>query len=82
MSLQFAHPWLLYLLWLVPLIGLWWTIADRRRQQRIGQFVSVFMQRKLQPATSAARFRWQASLIIGGFFLLLIAAARPQWGMR
>jgi hypothetical protein len=82
MNLRFAHPWLLYLLWLVPLIGIWWSLAERRRQQRISQFVSLFMQARLQPAASTARFHWQAALIMGGFFLLLLAAARPQWGMR
>ncbi len=82
MDLQFAHPWFLYLLWLVPLIGVWWYLAERHRRLRLSQFVSQFMQARLQPPASAARFRWQAALIMGGFFLLLFAAARPQWGMR
>jgi len=81
MNLQFQYPWILVLLWMVPVIGVVWHFLAGRR--RAGQsLVSSVMAAKLAPAPAATRRLWQLSLFMGGLVLALIAAARPQWGMQ
>jgi len=82
MQVQFENPWILYLAWLVPAMGLWWHAVIQRREQVMSRFVSVPMQAKLQPAFSVSRRRWQAALTLAGLLFAFIAAARPQWGTR
>lgn len=81
MNLQFQYPWVLFLLWLVPVVGVTWHILAARRLA--GQaLVSPMMAAKLAPAPASTRRLWQLSLFMGGLILALIAAARPQWGMH
>ncbi|MBA4388334.1 MAG: hypothetical protein C0404_10160 [Verrucomicrobia bacterium] len=82
MNLQFANAWVLYLLWLVPALAAWWYALHKRHEKNLEAFVSVAMQKKLRPATSTARFKWQAGLVTAAVFLAMVAAARPQWGTR
>jgi Ca-activated chloride channel family protein len=82
MNAQFVNPWMLYFLWLVPAVVAWWAIIDRRREGRLSRFVSAHMQKKLRPGCSSLRQGWQAGMLLAGILLSLIAAARPQWGMR
>ncbi|MFC1499128.1 VWA domain-containing protein, partial [Verrucomicrobiota bacterium] len=82
MNINFVNPWVLYTLWLVPVVGLWWHWAARLREKKLESFVSRDMQRKLRPAFSASRFLWQIFLITTGCLFVLIAAARPQWGEK
>jgi Ca-activated chloride channel family protein len=81
MNLQFQYPWVLFLIWFVPVIGVaWHVLAGRRMAGRA--FVSPAMAAKLAPAPAAARRLWQLVLFMTGLVLALIAAARPQWGMH
>jgi len=82
MSVQFSHPWVLFLIWLVPAVALWGYAAIGSRERAIGRFVSATMQHKSRPERSRARIVWQGSLITTGLLLLMAAAAGPQWGMR
>jgi Ca-activated chloride channel homolog len=81
-GLQFGNAWILFLLWLVPVVAVWWHFANQRRERQLSAFMSDQMQRKLRPAMAGVRFNWQLGLITAGLFLILIAAARPQWGSR
>jgi len=82
MELQFENYWLLYFLWIVPLMAVSWSFAKKTREQKLSAFMSAGMQSKLRPATSSRRFTFQLILIICGILLLLIALARPQWGSK
>ena len=82
MNLRFANPWVLYLLWLVPLLSMWLYVVARRGEARLAAFVSTRMQSRLRPASSRTRAAWQGALFAAGIFLALVAMARPQWGMR
>lgn len=81
MNLQFQYPWVLFLLWLVPVLGMGWHILAQR-QSGSHAFVSDTMAAKLAPAPSPLRRAWQLALLMTGLALALIAAARPQWGMK
>jgi Ca-activated chloride channel homolog len=81
-GLQFANAWILFLLWLVPVVAVWWYFINQRRERQLSAFMSEQMQKKLRPALTGVRFNWQLGLITAGLFLILIAVARPQWGSR
>ncbi len=72
--MRFAHPWILALAGLVPLLGLCWTFLRARREKAIERF-SVAGAPK--PGVFAGL---QMPLVLGGLVLLVVAAARPQWG--
>ncbi len=81
MNLQFQYPWILLLLWMVPVMGVAWHILAGRR--RLGQaLVSPTMAAKLAPAPAVGRRLGQLILFMTGMVLALIAAARPQWGVH
>ena len=81
MTLQFHYPWVLFLLWLVPVAGIGWHwLASRKSAEKA--FVSPLMAARLAPAASPVRQFWQRTLFMAGLLLALIAAARPQWGMK
>ena len=79
---RFATPAALYLLWLVPAIAGWWFLVLRRREQSLSRFVSAKMRERLGPKSTVRRDAAQAAVFLAAFLLMIIAAARPQWGMR
>ena len=81
-TVQFVNAWVLYLLWLVPVTAWWWHTSARKLEKRLSIFMSAEMQKKLRPASSRLRQNWQTGLVTAGLFLILMAAARPQWGTR
>ncbi len=82
MTLQFQYPWVLYMLWLVPTAGILWHIGVNRRLATRNALVSPAMAARLAPAPAPVRRLWQMLLFMFGLLLALIAAARPQWGMK
>lgn len=82
MNIQFVHPWILYLLWLPPLLGALWILLFRRKQDRLADFVASPMLERLAPPRPSRRFYWQMAFFLPGFLLLLLALARPQWGLE
>ena len=82
MHVQFVNPWVLILLWLVPVIGIIWLAAWRLKARVLERFLSPIMRQKLCPPPQTNRFYWQWALALTGLLLALIAIARPQWGLR
>ena len=82
MHVQFVNPWALILLWLVPVIGIVWLAAWHLKARALDRFLSPVMRPKLCPPSQTHRFYWQWALVLLGLLLALIAAARPQWGLR
>lgn len=82
MHIFFVKPWVLVLLWLAPVIGIAWLAAWRIKARALERFMASAMRAKLCPPPQTLRFYWQWSLILLGFALVIIAAARPQWGLR
>ncbi|MBI2441969.1 MAG: VWA domain-containing protein [Lentisphaerae bacterium] len=82
MQIQFVNPWMLVGLWLAPAFAFIWLAAWRLKAKALARFLSPTMGQKLSPPPQTARFYWQWLLILLGFLLALIAAARPQWGLR
>jgi len=82
MQLQFLHGWVLLLVWVVLALAAVWLLLYRRRRRSLLSFLAEPMLEKLAPSVNPFRFYWQVALVQAGLLLLLIAAARPQWGME
>ncbi len=82
MQLHFVNPWALYVLWTVPVVGFAWMTNLRRAERKLDRMLSPAMRTKLCPSSAPSRFRWQLAMLIVGLLLAIVAAARPQWGVR
>ena len=77
--MRFVHPWLLALVFAVPLAGAFWLFLRARAEKRLSLFVAPPLAGRLLPG-GARLFNLQALLLMSGLALVAFAAARPQWG--
>ena len=78
--MRFAEPQLLWLLLLVPaLLWLFWHMG-RRHRALLERFIHARLLDSLTEGFSPARRRWRQALLLAALTLLILAAARPQWG--
>lgn len=70
--MRFAFPYMLVLVALVPVAGLWWTFLRARREKALLGITRTIPK----PGGSSI----QSAAILSGLFLCLFAASRPQWG--
>ena len=70
--MRFANPYLLVLVALVPVAGLWWTFLRARREKALARLTL--------DVPKARGSSLQTAAMLSGLFLCLFAAARPQWG--
>jgi len=82
MHLQFVHGWVLFLVWALLAFAAVWLLLYRQKQKSLLAFLAEPMLLKLAPSIKPFRFYWQIAFVQAGLLLLLIAAARPQWGME
>ncbi len=78
----FMYPMVLLGLWAIPLLALWWAWTYRHRTHAIKRFLDAEMFARLSPRTGSWRVLTQSILLILALSLLIIASARPRWGMR
>lgn len=79
---RFANVELLYLLILVPVLVIVYLLAVGRRRRLVARFGNPKLLRELMPDFSRGRIRLKAALFIAAYMLLVIAAARPQFGSK
>ena len=79
---RFANVELLYLLILVPVLVIVYLLAVGRRRRLVARFGNPELLRELMPDFSRGRIRLKAALFIAAYMLLVIAAARPQFGSK
>jgi Ca-activated chloride channel family protein len=72
---------MLYLLWFLPVLFGLFLYSAVRRKQILEQFIGVSLQQKLV-SVNPVRRRWKATLLLAGFFLLIIGLARPAWNLQ
>jgi Ca-activated chloride channel family protein len=78
----FGRSEYLYILWLVPALGLffWWSLYNRRK--RLHRFIGSTLASKLTVEFSRGKTILKALLLLGFFTFGILAAARPQWGTK
>ena len=79
--MRWENPTWIWLLWILPLVaGLLWR-AHRKRAAAAAQFADHEMVARLMPRFRSARPWVKGSLLLAGLAMLILAAARPQWGI-
>ena len=79
--MTWGSPTILFSLWLVPVTGLVLFYAHRRKRKAVLRFLDRGMARRLVPPRSTARVALRASLLMAAVGLLIVAAARPRFGV-
>ena len=79
-GITFASPQYLFLLGLLPIIGLLLTYEAWRRRSLSKQFAEPGMLVRLAPRGSRFRAVLRSGLLLLGLAGIILALARPQWG--
>ena len=75
--MRFEYPFILLLLWLLPILCIGLYFLRRKKLQRAKQIVPVSISK-----LSGKLFYVQLTLLMLALALGIVALARPQWGMR
>ena len=78
--MRFVYPWVLSLLLAVPLLALLAYGLLFRAGHRLDAFMSRPLRERLTVRTGRRAPAVQIALASVALFLLVLAAARPQWG--
>jgi Ca-activated chloride channel homolog len=80
--MHFARSEYLYLLLILPILGVFFAWSFYRRRKRLEIFISKKLSDRLTADFSRHKAALRALLLMGFFFFGILALARPQWGMR
>ncbi len=80
--MRFAEPLGWLALALVPVLGLLYAWAVRRRRRDLRRFVGPVLMARLAAGASLERQALKGILLCLGMGFLALALCRPQWGMR
>jgi Ca-activated chloride channel homolog len=76
--MSFSWPWALLALFVIPLVfAAWWWMRRRRKRAAI-RVTSIALVRAAVPGRTRWRRRIPAALLVAGFAVLGVGAARPQ----
>lgn len=79
---RFANPDILWLLVLVPAMVLALILVARARRKALDRFAAGEALRELMPDVSQGRVRLKSAIFITAVALVVLAAARPQFGSK
>jgi Ca-activated chloride channel family protein len=80
--LRWANPGMLKLLWLLPAVVGLYVYAARARRRALERMAAPGAVDRIAPARIRRRRRLRAGLMTVGLGLLVVAAARPQFGTK
>ncbi|NLN29995.1 MAG: VWA domain-containing protein [Bacteroidales bacterium] len=79
---RFANPAFLYLLLLLPVMIILWTVNERRKRKALRRLGDIGLVRKLMPEYSAVRPGLKFLFSLLAMALMILTLARPQFGSR
>lgn len=79
---RFASIDMLWLLWLIPILTAAYILQTRRKRKQMEAFGEDTLVRDLMPDASPVRNRIKFAVLMVALTLLIIAAARPQYGQK
>ncbi len=79
---RFANPDILWLLMVVPAMIIALALLARARHKALARFAASEVLKELMPDVSQGRVRLKAALFIVAVAVVIIAAARPQFGSK
>lgn len=78
--MKFANTYIIYFLWLIPLLILFFIYAYKRRNKLMEEFCNNSVCKKIVEGISSTRRVIKYVLITLIFIFMIIALAGPQWG--
>ena len=79
---RFSQQYMLYALWLVPLLIIFYYFAFRAKRRAMQKFGNMELLQKLSRNTSKKRQVSKTALILVTVFFLIFSLARPQIGTK
>jgi Ca-activated chloride channel family protein len=79
---RFANIEMLWWLITIPVFVMAYIIYTKRKQRQLAEFGDPELLAQLMPDASKVRPIWKFSLLIVALILLIVAAARPQYGQK
>lgn len=80
--LRFAHPEYLWILWVLPVMGIGLFVLHRWKMRLLRRFVSELLLPQLAPEMSTAKRFVKYSTLLLAIAFLVLALANPQVGTR
>ena len=78
--MHWARPEYLKLLWMLPVLGLFFFWSFRSRRKRLEDLVGVSLAPRLTEEFSRGKSILRVFFVMGFWAFGILAAARPQWG--
>ncbi len=79
---RFANIEILWTLVVIPVFVISYIVCTKRKQRQLAEFGDSELMGQLMPDASKSRPIWKFSIVIVSLILLIIAAARPQYGQK
>lgn len=79
---RFAHPDLLYLLIVIPLLVVFYIVTVRHKKKAVAEFGNPDLLATLMPLLSYKRAAWKFVLIVIALFFVILGVAGPQFGSK
>ena len=79
---RFANIEMLWWLITIPVFVIAYVVYTKRKQHQLTEFGDPELMAQLMPDASKSRPIWKFSLLIMALILLIVAAARPQYGQK
>lgn len=79
---RFAHPELLYLLAIIPLLLVFYVVMVRRKKKAIAEFGNPELLKPLMPLLSFKRGAWKFVVLVVALAFVIVGVAGPQFGSK
>lgn len=79
---RFANIEMLWWLITIPVFVITYIVYTKHKQRQLTEFGDADLMAQLMPDASKSRPIWKFSLLIMALILLIVAAARPQYGQK
>ena len=79
---RFANIEMLWWLIAIPVFVIAYIVMTKRKERQLQEFGDKELMAQLMPDASKSRPIWKFCLLIVAFVLLIVAAARPQYGQK
>ncbi|RPI02668.1 MAG: VWA domain-containing protein [Calditrichaeota bacterium] len=80
--LRFANSYLMLLLWLIPLLVVFYIFAFKAKKRAMAKFGNLDLLNKLSRNTSRRRLFFKISLMLAALLMIIFALSRPQIGTK
>ncbi len=79
---RFEHPYYLYALELIPLLGVFFYFMQQARRRARQRFGNAALVQQLMPQASRYKHATKFWLLMLGLIFLIVGWANPQWGTK